>query len=112
QQERCSVEHYFPGSGIQRGEQLIFREDIRLAEDAHDRAFTHVGIAHQRGAYEFSALLTLCGSLLVYFGEAFPEQGNFILYDPPVRFYLRFSRSPAAYPATLAFQVGPHTPEA
>src|SRR6185437_1048888 len=67
EKERHGLEDDLPGRGIERGEELVFREDVAFAQKVHQGGFTHIGISYQRDPDEFAAVLALRKRLFINF---------------------------------------------
>ena len=107
--------------GVQRGKELVLREDLALGQQVHQRGLAHVGISHQCHADEPSAVLALGAFLFVYLCQALFQQGHAVQDDASVHLQLRLTRSTQthrAFPtagaraASLSFEVRPQALQA
>ena len=67
--------------GVERSEELVFSEDITLAQDVHQCGLPDVRIADEGDTYELASILALHGHLSVDALELLLEVGDTILYE-------------------------------
>ena len=112
EQEGEIVDGHLPHCGVERGEKLVFGEDVALAQEVHDRRFSYVGIAYECHARHVAAVLALYALLLVDVLQFLLESGDFVEDYSAVGFYLGLTRAAHADTASLTFEVGPHSGKA
>src|SRR2546425_3782011 len=88
------------GERIERREQPILHEDVGTRKRAQDARLPGVGIAHQRGAGEVAATLSLIRAVVGYTFEPSLQDGDFTTDDPAVGLELRFAPPPQPHAAT------------
>ena len=118
QEERQIFDDDFAHGGIKRGKQFVLCKHFALGQKIYQRAFAHIGIAHQGHTNESAAIFALCGFLLVDFRQSLLKQRHSVQDDAAVHLELRFTRTAqthrafataTARTASLAFQVGPQS---
>ena len=92
---------------IQRGEQLVLRENVRAGHGVEQRRLAGVRIADDGDARVVAAPFPLRGALAIYLLEALLERRDALSDQPPVGFDLRFTRSLGSDAALLARKVRP-----
>src|SRR5437867_12384785 len=82
------------GERIERREQPILNEDVGTRERAQDARLSRVGIAHQRGAGEVAATLSLVRTVVGHAFQPSLENRDLAADDPAVGLELGFARTP------------------
>ena len=116
QQEGQIVDDNLAHRRVQRSEQLVLGKHVTLREQVHQRAFPHVGVAHQRHPDHTSAIAPLRRLLAVDFGQTLLQKRHPVQDDTAVHLQLCLARTaqphgtlPAARAGTasLTLQVRP-----
>ena len=109
QKEGNILDDNFSDCGVERREEFVFGENVRLCQQVHQGAFAHVRISHEGQSDHLSAVTALSAHLPVDLGKLFLKAGDSLLYDTTVGLYLGFTHTAAGTPAApLSFEVGPH----
>lgn len=109
QKERNVLDDHLSDCCVERCKEFVFGENVRLCQQVHQGAFTHVRIAYEGQPDHLSAMAALGAHLSVYLGKLFFKTGNSLLYYASVYLYLGFAHTAAGTPtAPLSFEVGPH----
>ena len=118
QQERQVLHHHLAHRGVESGEEFVLGEHLAFCQQVHHSRFPHVGISHESHADESSAVLSLCGFLLVNFHESLLQQGYALQNYTAVHLQLSLSRSAQSYASlaasraratALTLEVGPQS---
>src|SRR2546430_1056206 len=100
------------GEGIERREQPILDEDVGTGERAQDARLSRVGIAHEGGAGEVAATLSLVGAVVGHAFKPTLQNRDLAADDPAVGLELGFAGTPQPDATTDSREVGPHAREA
>ena len=110
EQERQVLNCYFAHSGIQRGKEFVFSENLRLANQVHDGGLAHVGIADKCYTHHLATVLALRSHLAVNLFQFLTEQSNTLSDDSFIRLNLCLTHTTAGgTTSALTVKVRPHT---
>ena len=102
QQEGQVAHHDFAHRRVEGGEELVFGKDVAFGQQVEEGRFSDVGVADERHAHHFAAILSLGAFLLVDFGESFFEERHAVEDDAAVHFELCFARAAQSHAAAFA----------
>ncbi|EJW99216.1 hypothetical protein EVA_12677 [gut metagenome] len=96
-------------SGIESGKQLVFRENITLAQEVHKSRFTHIGVTNKSHTHHLATILTLHTLLLVDIDKLTLQTGNLIKDNTLISLQLSLSWATHTNTTTLTLKVSPQT---
>lgn len=111
EEHREVVDGDFAHRGVECREELVFGEDVALAEEVHEGRFAHVGVSDESDAREFAAVFALDSLLSVDRAQFLLEASDFVEDDTSVGLNLSFAGTAHTDAATLTLEVGPHARE-
>ncbi len=110
-QKRQIVDNHLAHRGVERCEQLVLGKHVAFAQQVHQSALAHVGVAHKSHTGELAAVFPLHGFLAVDGAQLLLEQGYLVENDASVGLDLSLAGTAHTYTAALALEVRPHAGE-